>query len=237
MKCGHCKQRDVTVEHVQKCSGENSQTQSGMTKKQALYLSDLLSHFGLVLSGGLTPETINYHNGKRILDGLIDARRLQAVSKPYTMPDGVMISAVPPSGGRVRTPRPVKLPKCTPGYYAVADWTGKEEFRFFRVKRKANGEWKGWTFVDEVIGGHVDSQCNWPLALEAVTAILDFGMDKSAVLYALKIKKCFRCNLSLTKKASRDIGLGRECAQKRNRGQEWDDLNRNYKDADAEDDE
>jgi len=92
MICGKCQERDVTINHVEKCYGVDS---SGLTPEQQTYLRDLLSLFNLVLPGELTPETINRHEGKAILDGLIGARRLRAMGHDYRLPDGVLVSPKP----------------------------------------------------------------------------------------------------------------------------------------------
>lgn len=195
------------------------------------YLSDLLEHFSLVLAGGQTVETIDYRAGKKILAGLIDARRLQATSKPFTMPDGVLHDPTASKRSGERGPTPQKLPDCPPGYYAVADWTGKEELKFFRVKRFDDGG----TSIKQVVGGHPDLPARGEFAVKAIKSIMYMGVEESGLLYALKIKQCYNCNRSLTKKASRQLGLGRNCAYKKGQGKAWDDLNYEFYGADAED--
>jgi hypothetical protein len=236
------------VAEVRKCAGKGQSARpqergvkplaiyKNLSDTQRRYLRDLLAQFNLVLSGDLTVDTISYHDGKKILEGMIAARRLNATGRPYTFPDGVLVSSIPKSGGE-RTPKPPKLPDVPPGYYAVPDWTGKEEFKFFRVKVMRKGQWRGRTFVDQVIGGHPELSCSHKLAIEAVNHILEFGIEDAGMLYGLKIKQCCRCNRSLTKKASRVLSMGRHCAYQRGKGEEWDDLNYKFNDADAEDDE
>jgi hypothetical protein len=240
MRCGNCKKDHDTVAKVRECYGKGSaeggQVYANLSGTQQRYLGDLLAQFNLILADDMTPEKIDYHSGKRILDGLIAARRLKATGKSFTFPDGVKISSVPVKGG-ARTPRRKRLPECPPGYYAVPDWTGKEELRFFRVKIRAKGDWKGWTFVDEVIGGRPERHCDYKLSVEAIKAILEFGVEDAGMLYGIKIKQCYNCNRSLTKKASRALSLGRHCAYLKNKGEEWDKLNANFNDADAEDDD
>jgi hypothetical protein len=202
------------------------------------FLSDLLRQFGLVLTNDMTPETIPWQDGKKILAGLIDARRLKASSKPYSLPDGVLHDPrARTAPGSVKRPTH-KLPDCAPGYYAVPDWTGKEELKFFWVKiKKGTGPYAGWTFIDQVIGGHVDQPCRGKFAVEAINAILDFGVENAGMLYATRLKHCWKCNKHLTKKASRILSMGRHCAYQNGKGEDWDALNATYGDEDAEDDE
>lgn len=240
-KCGHCGNKHETVSQARKCAASKNvpkeQRDEYLSMGAQKYLGDLLRQFRLVLAGGQTINMIPRQDGKKILEGLIDARRFKTTGKPYSLPDGVLQD--PTAGGKTgeRPPTPKKLPDCPPGYYAVPDWTGKEEFKFFRVKLidKEDDKWYGWTFVDKVVGGHVDSPARGRFAVKAVEAILDFGIDNAGFLYATKIKQCSNCNRSLTKKASREIGLGRNCADRKGRGEEWDSLNYHYHDADAED--
>lgn len=257
-KCGHCKGRHDTVAEAQQCfknkrqaKGDDSPATPDFIKDDVdaqtehmrpgaqKFLGDLLRQFGLVLTGGMTPETIPWQDGKKILHALIDARRLKATSKPYSLPDGVLHDPkARTSPSSVRQPTRKRLPDCPPGYYAVPDWTGKEELKFFWVKvKKGTGPYAGWTFVDQVIGGHVDQPCRGKFAIEAIKAILEFGPENAGILYATKLRNCYRCNKHLTKKASRIVSMGRYCAYQNGQGETWDALNATYNDEDAEDDD
>lgn len=105
MICGHCKERDVTIDHIKKCSGVEGIDSTTLTPDQQTYLSDLLKFFNLVLPEGKTPDTIERREGKLILDGLIGARRLKAMGKEFTLPDGVLISPRPSPRGERRPSR------------------------------------------------------------------------------------------------------------------------------------
>jgi Family of unknown function (DUF6011) len=120
----------------------------------------------------------------------------------------------------------------------VPDWTkpNSKELKFFWVKvKKGTGPYTGWTFIDQVVGGHVDAPCRGKFAVDAINAILDFGPEDAGVLYATKLKHCWKCNKHLTKKASRVLSMGRKCADDNGMGEDWDAVNSNYGDADAED--
>lgn len=95
MICGHCKDRDVTIEHIKKCSGVKDIESTTLTPGQQAYLRDLLKHFNLVLPEGQAIDKIERRNGKLILDGLLGARRLQAMGREFELPDGVLISPHP----------------------------------------------------------------------------------------------------------------------------------------------
>lgn len=254
-KCGHCGEKHNSVKEAQQCfenkrqaKGDDSPPTPDFIKQEVdaqpehmrdgaqKFLSDLLRQFGLVLTNDMTPETIPWQDGKKILHGLIDARRLKSSSKPYSLPDGVLHDPRARSApGSVKRPAQ-QLPQCPPGYYAVPDWTGKEELKFFWVKtKKGTGPYKGWTFIDHVVGGHVDQPCRGKFAVEAINAILEFGPENAGILFATKFKHCYKCNKSLTKKASRILSMGRHCAYQNGQGEEWDALNLTYNDADADD--
>lgn len=249
MKCGNTREHGShdheTVAEVRECygvdSGESqakSAMYSTMSEKAQKFLSDLLNQFSLELEDGLTPDTISPARGKPILDSLISARRNKAMGKPYKLPDGVLQSANPSRGKsktRTSTPR-IPLPDVPAGYYAVPDWTGKEELKFFRVKRPVEGDWAGRTFMDQVVGGHPEMKCHGAFLRKALEAILEFGPEDAGILYGIKIKQCYSCNRHLTKKASRALSLGRHCAYKRGHGEEWDALNAGFNDEDADDD-
>lgn len=258
-KCGHCGNKHDTVSEAMNCFETKRKANAGdrppkpkflkfdvddqvdaqpgpMRPFAQKFLSDLLRQFGLVLAGGMTPETIPWEDGKKILHSLIDARRLKASGRTYTLPAGIGFDPKARSAP-MSVKRPAqRLPDCPPGYYAVPDWTGKEELKFFWVKvKKGTGPYKGWTFVDKVVGGHVDQPCRGKFAVEAIKAILEFGPDNAGILFAEKLKHCYKCNKHLTKKASRILSMGRHCAYQNGHGLEWDALNATYNDENAED--
>jgi len=241
MICGNCKKRDVNVAHVKECSGATNgaraavaTTYSHLSEKQQNWLRDLIRKYKLELDDGFTVETVSYEAGKPILDGLISARRRQASGQSFTFPKGVSLRPDQADRGE-RRPSTPKLPDCPEGYYAVPDWTGKEELKFFWVHVKTKGKHKGETFVEQVVGGHADQPAYGNFAVAAVEHILEFGVDNAGFLFADRLKHCYKCNRHLTKKASRIVKMGRECAYRNGRGEDWDALNYTYNDALADD--
>jgi hypothetical protein len=188
-----------------------------MSPKQQAYLGDMLGQFYLELTDGLTIKTISYEAGKKILDGLIDARRLKMMGRNYTLPAGVSLVAHPGRGKpRERTPTRQPMPDVPQGYYAIP---GDGDIDFYFVK---DGKKDGYKFVKRVVGGHVDMPVNYKTARLVLKAIMDFGLREAGLLYATKIKHCMHCNKHLTKFASRVMGKGRTCAGQRGQGGDWD---------------
>lgn len=235
-KCGHCNGRHDTAAEGLKCfnqklearrnaAGDDSPKTPDFIKKEVdaqpghmrpdaqKFLGDLLRQFGLMLTNDMTPETIPWQDGKKILSGLINARRLKASSKPYSLPDGVLHDPIAKHGGE-RRPTPQKLPDCPPGHYAINSLTGNNDLDFFKVDRPTEGQWAGRTFIKRIIGGRPDSPVHGKTAREAIEAILDVGPEDAGILYGTKLGRCMRCNRHLTDELSRALGIGPECRSK-----------------------
>lgn len=218
-KCGHCGQKHDRVEQARECSGNEppapfarSAEQDHLRPKQQEYLGDLLGQFYLTLTGDLTPATISYNDGNKILQALISARRNKTMSKPFTFPDGVQMMPKGKSGER--TPKGPALPDVPSGHYAVPSLTGNNDLDFFRVDRPEEGQWAGRTFVKRVIGGRPYSSVRGKTAREALEAILEFGIDEAGILYGSTLGQCSECNRHLTDELSRALGIGPECRTK-----------------------
>jgi hypothetical protein len=205
------------------------------------FLADLLRQFGVKLAGGMTPETVPWQDGKKVLHGLIDARRLKATGQEYTLPMDHLVfdpRAKSVRAGERRPTQRIPLPDCEPGYYAIPGWKPDHEaIKFFWVKVKKKGEYAGQTFLDEIIGGQPNRKRGGRYAVEAIEHIKAFGLEEAGALFAIELKSCCKCNKHLTKKASRVLHMGRHCAYQNGRGEDWDALNWKYNDADAEDDD
>jgi hypothetical protein len=229
IRCGHCKETHDTVAEVRACSQEHSGLTAGQSKYehlsagQANYLRSLLSQFRLGLVGGVTPETASYEFGRRVLEGLIDARRNRATGKDFVLPEGVFhLTHVNEPDERTMTHPP--MPDVPQGYYAVPDWTGREELKFVFVK-DGKDKWAGRKFSKLIVGGHPELSMSPKETRRALTAILKFGIENAGILYGQKIGQCYNCNRSLTKKASRVLSLGRHCAELKGHGEDWDAIN------------
>jgi hypothetical protein len=262
IKCWHCRGKHETVAEVKACAitkgGDTptgaTDTYTNLSERQQVLLSDLLHQLHVELLDGATPETVSYQVGRSVIDVLVDARRSKAMGRNYRLPAGVVQLANPTRGQpKTRTPTQRKpMPDVPEGYYAIPALRGKNNIKlgdgvndlfFFRVKRPTEGNWSGRIFVDQVIGGRpdhglLDSLTSQGIgARQVLQAILDFGMDDAGVLFATTLKHCRKCNIHLTRKASRVLMYGPECAEQEGLGAEWRELDNAYGHANAEDDE
>jgi hypothetical protein len=251
IKCGHCKGRHPTVAEVRECAGagrakrENDtihSEDSSLTEKQAEFLSDLLDQLGLELDGG-TPESIGYKAGQPIISKLIEARRKKTMSQAYTIPPGTRLLPHPDKGkGKTgeRTPTQPKWPEVPAGFYAVPAKLlsfKKNDLYFYKVVIPETGNWAGRTSVKSVVGGKPGFYLKRGEIRPVLEAIVKFGIENSSILFSQKTKNCYMCNTHLTRKASRVMSIGPECAEKTGRGAEWRELDAAYGHALAEDDE
>jgi hypothetical protein len=237
IRCAHCRGRHDTVAEVKSCSVEHqcgpvttgrapvtTLMQDTLTEGKQRYLSDLLGQFYLKLAGDLTVETIGYNDGNKILQALIDARRNKTMGKPFTFPDGVEM--IPnPRKPRERTPTRPQLPDVPEGYYAVPGSLlgyDKNDLYFYRVDRPTEGQWAGRTFLKSVIGGKPEwGKFSQKELRQVLNAILEFGLEEANILFAVELKHCRKCNLHLTKWASRQLLYGPDCAEQIGLGADW----------------
>lgn len=255
ISCGHCKGKHPTVAEVRVCSGiETGRKQGkqwrddllpdsgGLRPKQIKFLADLLAEFSLELANGLTPETITYRDGQPIISKLIDARRLKVTGQSFSLPAGTRLLAHPDKGKpRERTPtRTPKLPAVPDGHYAIPGKLlgyDKNDLYFYRVATPETGDWAGRTSVKTIVGGHPEFYLRRKEIFPVMQAIVKFGIENAGILYAHETRNCRYCNYHLTRKASRVMSIGPECAEKNGKGAEWRELDALYDHANAEDDE
>jgi hypothetical protein len=98
------------------------------------------------------------------------------------------------------------------GRYAVASRTGNNDLDFFHVTKGSDqGRWKGYTFVTRIAGGE-----EYPVrgneARQALQAIVNAGVNEAGALYGQEVGACFNCHIRLTRKYSRSMGYGPDCA-------------------------
>jgi hypothetical protein len=99
------------------------------------------------------------------------------------------------------------------GHYATPSRTGANDLDFWRIDRPTEGRWAGRVFVKRVIGGKADTPVRGAEAVAALQAITADHPHHAMVLYGQEIGRCGRCNRHLTDDASRQRGLGPECAK------------------------
>lgn len=95
---------------------------------------------------------------------------------------------------------------------AVADPTGRNDLRFYRVQQKA-----GWdrARVFEVIGGRSDTLLDLDASIAVLTSIDALpSILPPMIAFGREIGECARCGKHLTDEDSRDAGIGPECARK-----------------------
>lgn len=97
------------------------------------------------------------------------------------------------------------------GYYAVAS-TGNErnDLVFVRVAELPKGEVR----VYQIIGGNADAPVPAQRGRDLIDRIAAVTPEVAGKQYADEIGRCWRCGRHLTDEASRDRGLGPDCAAK-----------------------
>lgn len=117
---------------------------------------------------------------------------------------------------KAEKPAAAKLPDVPAGYYAIDDFTGRQDTFFVRVDRPTEGKWAGYTFIKQVIGGHSDAPIRDKAKVRTIlTTIEADGPTEAGFRYGREIGKCCACNHHLTDKTSREIGMGPDCRAQR----------------------
>ncbi len=132
-----------------------------------------------------------------------------------------MRSTAKAPGTDLRRPGNCDIPE---GYYATLSLTGANDLDFWKVQRPEDGRWKGWTFVRRVLGGHSDlfirgaprkkvrsERAVQVTQVAALSAILEYGVEESANLFADELTYCKRCGTHLTDELSRSRRIGPVC--------------------------
>jgi hypothetical protein len=98
------------------------------------------------------------------------------------------------------------LPEVAEGRYAVVvDGTTK----FYTIKVSSKGFISGYVWASDE-----QHRLEFPVLRAILNKIVEMGQKESAILFGQKIGRCSRCGRTLTKKESRDAGIGPECAGK-----------------------
>jgi Family of unknown function (DUF6011) len=220
IRCGHCKEMHDTVAEVRDCAGvgpRRDPKEGPLTMPQQKFLGDLLRQFNCELEGNEYINTISYAAGQPIISALVDARRLKATGKSFTLPRGVR--QLPAKARGERTPTHPPLPDVPEGHYAIPSRTGNNDYEFYRVDKSKSGR----TYVKMIIGGHPEYNVNGFSNVRTILeTIVKFGIDKAGYLYGQELQQCRHCNRSLTKYASRTLSMGRNCAYGHGVGAKWD---------------
>jgi hypothetical protein len=221
IKCGRCGQRHESVEDVRACY--NGQTVSSTpepvtlsayraTENQVKFLGRLFAQTGASLVADTALDTLPKRgpgSASELIDGML------RFTKGGLLPAGVKITrqTKPVAPRQVRESGLAKL-DVPEGHYAITSLTGNNDLDFFKVQRPTEGKWKGYTFVNRVIGGKPNVAVRGTTARKALEAILAAGPENAARTYGQEIGRCSRCNRHLTDADSRALGTGPECRNK-----------------------
>jgi hypothetical protein len=146
--------------------------------------------------------------GRHVHDG---DRRLFSRNKISGLIEDMLIER------RSKPPKQVansSMPEIPEGRYATPSITGNNDLDFFKIDCPTEGRWAGYMFINRVVGGKPDMPVRGPHKAKALQAILDFGIDKSQVLFGTELGQCWRCGRHLTDETSRALGIGPDCRAK-----------------------
>ena len=101
------------------------------------------------------------------------------------------------------------------GYYALRDMPGhKNEITFYRLNTGKHGRWKGFQFIDMVVGGGSRyPQRGADVRKQIYNSINEQGVNEARQLYGQEIGRCGVCNRELTDDTSRALGIGPVCRE------------------------
>jgi hypothetical protein len=104
------------------------------------------------------------------------------------------------------------VPDVPAGRYGIPSLTGNNDYDFFKVDKPTEGRWKGYTFVNRVIGGKPDVGIrSAPQRRAILEAIISYGIDESHTLFGTQLGYCWACGRHLTDETSRSLGIGPDC--------------------------
>jgi hypothetical protein len=233
MKCGNCKDSHETVAEVRECYASRPVGKflegDQASLAQIDFLNKLRSERGLELYFRGTKEK-NYADRERLGKHAASVEIDQLKRTPVQPKDDVIFSA---DGGEFTiTHRPV-APKqvleggaskidVPEGHYAIRSLSGNNDLDFYAVDKPSEGKWKGYTFVNRIVGGHDPIRIRKSRDITKILrAIEAAGVTESAQLYAAETGNCYKCNRHLTDYASRSLGIGPVCAEQKGLGGEW----------------
>lgn len=207
MRCGKCKEENVTVDHVRNCYGSDKFAEPGMTKvtdppmwpasdKQIAYV------VGLQKQRVLPDTWLAYDD-----DTLRKLERDEVSGLITALKEFPVVSRV--AGYAVTT---WTMPA---GRYALLEG---DEVGFYKVDRPDKGRWIGYVFIKRLVGSPGDYR-EVPINANARYTLLDaIDADSKGAMerFGRETMTCGRCGSPLTDPKSRAVGIGPICA-----GKEW----------------
>lgn len=101
------------------------------------------------------------------------------------------------------------------GRYAIKSLTGNNDLDFYEIKYGKEGKWKGFCFVEQIVGGHDNFPVrNRDRKNQIFKAIRGDGIEASQLLAAQALGICMDCHRELTDELSRKLGRGPVCREK-----------------------
>lgn len=200
MRCGKCKEEDVTIDHVKNCysSGLTPVTESPMwpaTEPQVDYVMILQRQQSLPDSWVLYDKPTLHLLERDEVSHLIEALKEFPTKRVGKM---LQTSWTMPAGR-----------------YALFE---RGEVGFYKVDKPTKGRWDGYVFVKRLIGAPGDYR-EVPIDRAQRSEILDtIQNDPKAAMerYGHETMTCGRCGSPLTDPQSRAAGIGPVCI-----GKEW----------------
>jgi hypothetical protein len=242
MRCGNCKEKHDTKEEVWDCyQGKGKFVPA--TDKQLSFLNLMLEERGEVQYplDWISPDATD--PDARLSKAAASAQ-ISILARQGKGPVGTDIHKsvqrygcqCPPEEPCTCDPGPVREPlnfnddppteTIPPGYYATPSASGNNDYDFWLVK---NGRKPGRQFVNRVVGGSAPIRISYAAQKKARSAILRFGIDLASKTFAEQTNSCRACRIILSEEASRVLGYGETCANKRGLGAEWRRLNLQFK--------
>lgn len=106
-----------------------------------------------------------------------------------------------------------KLADIPAGRYAVQTGPDENDLTFYRVVERSdqNDKTRKYKLMFVIAGPNEHKIMYGNPTKEAVKRIVRAGIGDSAVLYGRKVKRCSQCNIRITNRLSRELGIGPVC--------------------------
>ena len=117
--------------------------------------------------------------------------------------------------GATKTATRVDVKTIPAGRYAIDDETGK--LHFYKIDRPSEGRWRGYTFVNEIVGGgFAGASVRYPVRdkarRERILREIATDVEGAMTRYGKELGVCGHCGRELTDEDSRARGIGPVCA-------------------------
>jgi hypothetical protein len=213
MRCGNCEGDHATVAQVRDCYS---------VQPEAAAPGPFIEPKGPFVE--LSEKQYNFINSLRIergekpfLDGY--EKISENKSKAWAKYEIARLLAIPKTDEASELDR--KIGTIPEGRYAVDSLSRANDLDFYLVEKPSAGQWAGFTFVKMIVGGKPEFSIKGARRFDVLKVIAETGWEVAAKIYSDESGNCSACGISLTKYASRQLGYGYICANKRGFGAEW----------------